>query len=55
MCIRDSSSGGLWHAQKIPVAPLYHVPFAETVKQAVGIPVVTVGLITCLLYTSRCV
>ena len=42
----DISSGGLWHAQKIPVAPLYHVPFAETVKQAVGIPVVTVGLIT---------
>jgi 2,4-dienoyl-CoA reductase-like NADH-dependent reductase (Old Yellow Enzyme family) len=42
----DISSGGLWHAQKIPVAPLYHVPFAEAVKQVVDIPVVTVGLIT---------
>lgn len=42
----DISSGGLWHAQQIPLAPLYQVPFAQAVKQAVRMPVVTVGLIT---------
>jgi len=40
------SSGGLTPAQKIPVGPSYQVPLARTVKQAVGIPVVAVGLIT---------
>jgi 2,4-dienoyl-CoA reductase-like NADH-dependent reductase (Old Yellow Enzyme family) len=42
----DISSGGISHQQKIPLGPGYQVPFAQAVKQAVGIPVVTVGLIT---------
>ena len=40
------SSGGLDPRQKIPVGPSYQVPLARAVKQAVGIPVVAVGLIT---------
>lgn len=40
------SSGGVAAAQKIPVGPGYQVPLARAVKQAVGIPVVAVGLIT---------
>ena len=39
------SSGGL-AAAKIPVGPGYQVFLARAVKQAVSIPVVTVGLIT---------
>jgi 2,4-dienoyl-CoA reductase-like NADH-dependent reductase (Old Yellow Enzyme family) len=40
------SSGGLTPAQKIPVGPSYQVPLARAVKQATGMPVVAVGLIT---------
>jgi 2,4-dienoyl-CoA reductase-like NADH-dependent reductase (Old Yellow Enzyme family) len=40
------STGGNHPAQKIPVGPSYQVPFARAVKQAVGMPVVAVGLIT---------
>ena len=40
------SSGGLDPRQAIPVAPGYQVPLARAVKQAVGMPVVAVGLIT---------
>lgn len=40
------SSGGLDPRQQIPVGPGYQVPLARAVKQAVGIPVVAVGLIT---------
>jgi 2,4-dienoyl-CoA reductase-like NADH-dependent reductase (Old Yellow Enzyme family) len=40
------SSGGLHPAQNIPVGPNYQVPLARTVKQAVGVPVVAVGMIT---------
>jgi 2,4-dienoyl-CoA reductase-like NADH-dependent reductase (Old Yellow Enzyme family) len=40
------SSGGLDPRQKIPTGPSYQVPLARAVKQAVGIPVVAVGLIT---------
>jgi 2,4-dienoyl-CoA reductase-like NADH-dependent reductase (Old Yellow Enzyme family) len=40
------SSGGLHPAQQIPVGPGYQVPLARAVKQAVGIPVVAVGMIT---------
>ncbi|CAE7150458.1 unnamed protein product [Rhizoctonia solani] len=46
----DTSSGGNWLAQKIPVGPLYQarlVPFAERIKQEVPELVVgSVGLIT---------
>lgn len=42
----DVSSGGVSPKQKIPVAPGYQVPLAEAVKQAVGLPVMAVGLIT---------
>jgi len=40
------SSGGLHPDQQIPVGPNYQVPLARAVKASVGIPVVTVGLIT---------
>ena len=40
------SSGGLHPAQAIPVGPGYQVPLARAVKQAVGVPVVAVGMIT---------
>jgi 2,4-dienoyl-CoA reductase-like NADH-dependent reductase (Old Yellow Enzyme family) len=40
------SGGGLTPAQKIPVGPNYQVPLARAVKEAVGIPVIAVGLIT---------
>jgi 2,4-dienoyl-CoA reductase-like NADH-dependent reductase (Old Yellow Enzyme family) len=40
------SSGGLDPAQEIPAGEGYQVPLARAVKQAVGIPVVAVGLIT---------
>jgi 2,4-dienoyl-CoA reductase-like NADH-dependent reductase (Old Yellow Enzyme family) len=40
------SSGGLHPAQQIPIGPGYQVPLARTVKDAVAIPVVAVGLIT---------
>src|SRR6187401_1388977 len=40
------SSGGLTPAQKIPIGPSYQVPLARAVKQATGMPVVAVGLIT---------
>ena len=40
------SSGGLHPAQNIPVGPSYQVPLARAVKQATGLPVIAVGLIT---------
>ncbi|WP_342249123.1 NADH:flavin oxidoreductase/NADH oxidase [Sphingomonas sp. OTU376] len=40
------STGGLHPAQKIPVGPSYQVPFARAIKDAVGLPVIAVGLIT---------
>jgi len=40
------SSGGMSPAQKIPLGPNYQVPLARTVKAAVKMPVVAVGLIT---------
>ena len=42
----DISSGGVSHLQQIPIGPGYQVPFAEQVKRAIGIPVVSVGMIT---------
>jgi 2,4-dienoyl-CoA reductase-like NADH-dependent reductase (Old Yellow Enzyme family) len=42
----DCSSGGNSHAQKIPGAPLYQVPFAEAVKKQTGMKTGAVGLIT---------
>ncbi len=41
----DVSSGGLDPRQKIPLAPGYHVQFAEKVKRESGITTMTVGLI----------
>lgn len=40
------SSGGLDPRQQIPLGPGYQVPLARTVKRAVNMPVVAVGLIT---------
>jgi 2,4-dienoyl-CoA reductase-like NADH-dependent reductase (Old Yellow Enzyme family) len=42
----DCSSGGNSHAQKIPGAPLYQVPFAEAIKKHTGMKTGAVGLIT---------
>jgi 2,4-dienoyl-CoA reductase-like NADH-dependent reductase (Old Yellow Enzyme family) len=42
----DCSSGGNSHAQKIPGAPLYQVPFAEAIKRQTGMKTGAVGLIT---------
>ena len=42
----DCSSGGNSREQKIPVAPLYQVPFAEKIKKEAGILTGAVGLIT---------
>lgn len=40
------SSGGLHPAQQIRLEPGYQVPLARRVKEAVAMPVITVGLIT---------
>jgi len=40
------STGGVSPAQKIPLGPAYQVPFAQRIKQAIGLPVIAVGLIT---------
>jgi len=42
----DCSSGGNSHAQKIPGAPMYQVPFAEAIKKQTGMKTAAVGLIT---------
>ena len=42
----DCSSGGISPAQKIPVAPLYQLPFAAQIKKEAGISTAAVGLIT---------
>jgi 2,4-dienoyl-CoA reductase-like NADH-dependent reductase (Old Yellow Enzyme family) len=42
----DCSSGGNSVEQKIPVKPLYQVPFAEQIKKETGMPTGAVGLIT---------
>jgi len=45
----DCSSGGNSHAQRIPGAPLYQVPFAEVIKNQTGMKTAAVGLITTAL------
>lgn len=42
----DCSSGGNSPLQKIPVAPMYQVPFAEKIKKETGMLTGAVGLIT---------
>jgi NADPH2 dehydrogenase len=42
----DVSSGGISPLQKIPVGPGYQVPFAEAIREATGLNVASVGLIT---------
>ncbi|MCX4750740.1 NADH:flavin oxidoreductase/NADH oxidase [Kitasatospora sp. NBC_01287] len=42
----DVSTGGLVPGARIPVGPGYQVPFAEQVREATGLPVGAVGLIT---------
>jgi 2,4-dienoyl-CoA reductase-like NADH-dependent reductase (Old Yellow Enzyme family) len=42
----DCSSGGLVPYAKVPAAPGYQTPFAEAIRQKVGIPTAAVGLIT---------
>lgn len=42
----DVSSGGNVEKAKIPVAPGYQVPFAETIRREANIPTGAVGLIT---------
>ncbi len=42
----DCSSGGNSPEQKIPVGPLYQVPFSEKIKKEAGILTTAVGMIT---------
>ncbi len=42
----DVSTGGLVHDAQIPVGPAFQTPFATAIKEAVGIPVSSAGLIT---------
>ena len=42
----DCSSGGLVAHAKVPVAPGYHVPFAERIRREAGVLTGAVGLIT---------
>ena len=42
----DASSGGNSPAQKIPVEPGYHVPFAARIRKEAGIKTWAVGVIT---------
>ena len=42
----DCSSGGNSYDQRIPLAPLYQVPFAEAIRKQTGILTGAVGLIT---------
>ena len=42
----DCSSGGNSPEQKIPLAPMYQVPFAQKLKKETGILTGAVGLIT---------
>ena len=42
----DVSSGGNLHNAPIKAVPGFQVPFATAIKEAVGIPVSAVGLIT---------
>ena len=42
----DCSTGGNSHEQKIPVAPLYQVPFSEKIKKEASILTAAVGIIT---------
>jgi 2,4-dienoyl-CoA reductase-like NADH-dependent reductase (Old Yellow Enzyme family) len=44
--LMDVSSGGLWAQARIPVAPLYQVPFAERIRHEAGMATGAVGLIT---------
>ncbi len=41
----DCSTGGNSHKQKIPVGPMYQVPFSEKIKKESGILTATVGMI----------
>ena len=42
----DASSGGVSPLQKIPLSPGYQVPFAQAIKEAVGVNTIAIGLIT---------
>jgi NADPH2 dehydrogenase len=42
----DASSGGVSPLQKIPLGPGYQVPFAQAIREATGLAVIAVGLIT---------
>src|SRR5262249_44393472 len=42
----DACSGGVSPLQKIPLGPGYQVPFAQAIREATGLPVIAVGLIT---------
>ena len=46
MDLIDTSTGGLVHDAKIPVAPGFQVQFAERIRKEAGIATCAVGLIT---------
>ncbi len=49
----DCSSGGNSHEQKIPVGPLYQVPFSEKIKKESGVLTGAVGIITTALEAEQ--
>jgi len=49
----DCSSGGNSHAQKIPLAPMYQVPFAQKIKTEAGIQTGALGLITSAIEAEK--
>ena len=51
----DVSSGGVSPLQKIPTSPGYQVHLAQQIKQAVVMPVITVGLITDPVHAAQIV
>src|SRR5258708_17155832 len=42
----DASTGGVSPLQKIPLGPGYQVPFAKTIREAVGITTIAAALST---------
>jgi 2,4-dienoyl-CoA reductase-like NADH-dependent reductase (Old Yellow Enzyme family) len=49
----DCSTGGNSHEQKIPVKPLYQVPFSEKIKKEAEILTAAVGIITTALEAEQ--
>jgi 2,4-dienoyl-CoA reductase-like NADH-dependent reductase (Old Yellow Enzyme family) len=51
----DVSSGGLVPTQQVPLAPGYHLPYSQIIKNETGMATLTVGLITDYLFAEQAV